>query len=333
MIIIRNRQLSHSQGDKFIRREDLIVRENNLGHPANRIEMASHEGRSIVWGPEDHGAGVARKRRLHAQNNMATTVWLGPPADKVQEDFEQLFKRRRVITGNMYFQDSDQRILEEATVRGRKLHKYLSEEAKVEDIDFKQLLFPGETQRLKAYRPLAAEKSDLTGDFLADISQWPEHGDCGPIISCLTTSSLIWKFNGQERMATSREHLFAQGIVPFDVRLDEDIMRAYGCPFTAGLARLSVEDRRHLAGQGMHLHAMQAWTLYNMANLMPKKLLEKVNLVGEAALALAVSSTAWPAASHGDGDRDSDDSGNLFLGFHYGRYLLLENEHHAWARM
>ena len=150
---------------------------------------------------------------------------------------------------------------------------------------------PGANTRLDKYLQ-TREQGDLSAPFLCDLSQdggTPTRGRSGPWVPTLARSSIICSCSkrvcGQDHhILTPNEIEFSQGwpTIPSSSPARRALL-------TKKFLTLSIHQRSHLVGNGVHLTPMTAWLLYVKSHLL---LRESVKLIVPPSLCE---------------DRDSDD--------------------------
>jgi len=238
--------------------EDFVGMENSDRCPPSPVQQklrTSHRMIALVFGSEQLGWPVRRRRLLLFFLNDSKWVWCGPEQASLPAEFERLFGRSIVMTADDCFGDSALNHAEVKSALGRKRGRYFHEDQDPSKVDIRKLLNPSSVKIHGKYAKLYSEGARVGpgGCFIADLEQDPDHRPrCGPVLMAQVRHGVIYSF--------SRDEVFT----PLELQA------AHGWPSFAGgdkfksplmFSSLRLQDQQSLQGNGMHLAAMGAFSM------------------------------------------------------------------------
>lgn len=266
--------------------EDVCFSECTPRYPGKAVlqqklgDMATVVG--VVTGPELQGWPCKRQRVLTAAINNSTTRWLGPPPEKVPQDFAKRFHRSVQLNGDVLFRASGAEVNQEysSLANSRKFATSLAEiTAMPKDEVLTRVLPPGGIQRMRDWHERMESLTGHAGLLVADLDHnttagssagldWPVQLTHGSI--CLLKENITdW------RLATGLECFGAMG---FNMHPHDDCKfpRSKLFPY---LKQLPPYQQKMLSGNGMHLLTQASFVMYVLANVAPVDYRMGMNLV------------------------------------------------------
>ena len=133
----------------------------------------SHRVVYITSGPRGHGWPCSRERLVSAGLSLQELVWVGPnTTEEIQRQFDCLFAKRCVVSGQLFCQADDASIEEWAKARARKRMRVRSSQDLVGPV-WQDVLTPAQLQRINNYRTLQLHRASLDdGCFIVDADHW-----------------------------------------------------------------------------------------------------------------------------------------------------------------
>ena len=147
-----------------------------LSHPLEKSHHVVH----VISGPRVHGWPASRERLLSAGLSLHELVWIGPSThEEIQREFDSLFAKRCVVSGQVFFQADTASVQDWAKERARKRMRVLSDEDAVGPDLWQHVLTPAQMQRINDYQRLQLQRASLDdGCFIVDVDHWA--GSPGP---------------------------------------------------------------------------------------------------------------------------------------------------------
>ena len=198
-------------------------------------------------------------------------MWVGPnTTEEIQRQFDCLFAKRCVVSGQLFFQADDASIEEWAKARARKRMRVRSSQDLVGPGLWQDVLTPAQLQRINNYRTLQLHRASLDdGCFIVDADHWAHSPgpSSGPHFPTLLRHGTIVDL-GSGKVAMADDRWLSLG---FNVRRD------LGSPFSHWPAHGCVKDlsdrtQHSLSGNSQSLPAIVAWQLYVFANVVRREI-------------------------------------------------------------
>jgi hypothetical protein len=230
-----------------------------------------------TFGPEDLGLPYCRKRFMGAGLNLDSLIWVGPNTEDITAHFLMYFKKMAMLDASVYV-GLDKAGTEEC-------HRQYAKRRKVEGavgaggVGSLAEILPQYAQdnleECKRLRSIGAKVGVMNG-VAADISQNPcKRHRAGPFLPTLQKSSipvcLADKCGPIEHMYSCSELSFAHGWPVTDAA-----PLRYRTALNYDLAREKLAHQTRLLGDGMSLHAVQAWCLYIFAHTIRRDTVERM---------------------------------------------------------
>jgi hypothetical protein len=257
------------------RLEDLYITEcSDTYHAAlNQVDMAaSHYVLEVKTGPELHGSPIRRRRTFAAGVSKASFVWVGPPLDEIQQDFNKLFHRSMVLTGEVFLQDTPGKVLTFHAALAAARNKVLPDDAEGLSVaDYLDVVAaPGVVQIKSEYEREFASLG-LSPPLFADLAHHPYKGpQHGSLVPSLDTHPKIYVWRNPdstagERFMTPMELLSCHGV---DVFQELSAGRSLSA-LPAIVSCMSLAQQFRLVGNSVHVPTLSAWAFYVIANMVP----------------------------------------------------------------
>jgi len=252
---------------------DVVTMENSPRMPLHVFasEMSpSSEVVSLVFGPEDMGWPVMRRRLCASAIRRDSLVWVGPlePA-AVKSHFMSFFARRVAADGDVFsgIDDLDS-ISATRTAVAKRQHKHV-ENFNVHDAQVVDLYSGRKKARVEDYMGILATSGGghLSGSLVCDVTQDPKKRPRQhPWIPTITrsTEAVLLK-HGHPRgghVFTQREMACAMGWPS----VKTDAGQQYEKATLFDTYRLSANSQKLLQGNSMHLAAVTTWLAYVMCH-------------------------------------------------------------------
>lgn len=259
--------------------EDAFVQECTTGYPwvekIRRPLANSHRAVRVKVSPVEIAVPSSRPRSYVIASSLATLVWLGPESDdEVQLEFEDIFFRKCIATGDVFLNAADAEINSEmhrlALVQGHAWAKDFNVMDSVflgeEDIML-ECLPPGGYERFRDWENVRRKKGKGLCTWLADCHHHAESKGpaAGSIFPCeLRSSCVIAHHVG--RAVTPFEALAAHGWHMHDVGGKCPIS-----PVRKYFDTLKKSNIGKLAGNGISLPVAWCVWLYFISNIAPRE--------------------------------------------------------------
>ena len=230
---------------------------------AHRSTLSSHAWAAerffayeVLLSPYMFGFPFAKERIYSVALSRASIEWVGPPLEQAQQHIIQLFGRKVVASGDIYFSDSPQQLTREANARSPPDSPGIIAENIVDGINWKSLLSPCYQQIWDKYMNIieAEEIGEMPLHF--DCHQNPDFGMLSPEIRSFTGHSDIVSVQRKRFMSCS-ELLQVHGIRP-DSRLGKHF------------AKLGVAAQHSTAGNGVHFAVVGFFASWVLAYARPR---------------------------------------------------------------
>jgi hypothetical protein len=252
-----------------------------------------YEWHSIVFGPEDLGYYVSRRRLFMIGTKKTTCSFISD-----MTEFRATFFKAKPVADNcdagrlrcdMFFGASEEKVLE--ALEARALQRGVVWDPVTQPLTWFSVLPPAAQINIPSYqerewqqkRPRLIEAGVPPSDFekeptasikeprVADFSQTPGErgGRCVQHVPTLLQSSEFWSMNLQ-RVMLGDEHLGAQGVAVYD-DLGNGLSPLAPCPYKRILHELSDSEKRSLAGNAIHIPAFGCLAAFTLASCVPKE--------------------------------------------------------------
>ena len=255
----------------------VVTLENSPNFPQNIFEEELNDSSgcgkcfiaSIVFGPEDLGWPVRRRRKFMSAIDLSQYIWVGPQTQAaIAAEFGKLFFKPLRVQGDVFLApDSAEEIgLRQALAknRGLQLSQY-----DAENIDVKLLMPPGERSEFLKYEAEAKRflKDPANRSCIADISQtFTARQRMSALIPTLMSSTKLFSFSAG-RWVTQTDLECSLGHPP----PRSEAHNRYRPVLAHGpLQELSDSARQCLSGNAMHLAAITTWQVYVLSNIIKK---------------------------------------------------------------
>ncbi|CAE7282990.1 unnamed protein product [Symbiodinium sp. CCMP2592] len=251
---------------------DLIFFENSDRFPwslfVEAMSAETHwECHRCVFGAEELGLPVLRRRTYGVAINRKSLVWLGSEQPDVTEEFLSIFGRSPTLDGDAYAGlDSVESIQETRAELARRRGIYGS----ADEIALSALFTKAAQERFNkaASQYESRVKSGDTGAFIFDASQSENRSRINQLLPAATKTCVF--------VSLSKEHIFTQNEVDFS--MGWPVLGTASCPQYApvlprSLSQQSHHMRRRLSGNGMCLQQVFAWFLFVQSHCARKQLL------------------------------------------------------------
>ena len=229
-------------------------------------------------GPELHGEPHLRWRMHGAVWNKASMIWVGPPPQDWQRDFEEKFHRAHAVDCTIFLQADKQQVWQDVELmlhrRGHyiKMHAYdqlRADEALdlmcppyMRELVAQHLETTECKQALEAGKPWAIDAEQGPGTGSSPGLDWPSQLTHGTVMVFTRvgpgTSGL------RVRLASKLEHAQAMG---WNVLCDEYPLS----PLCQVLQQLKPYEVKALVGNGMSLRVECAFMMYILSNLVRRR--------------------------------------------------------------
>eukprot|EP00971_Amphidinium_carterae_P241085 4786421-Amphidinium_carterae.1 len=235
-----------------------IVVENSPLFPVKLLTRkleSDYVCRYLVFGPEDMGFPVQRRRLVFFAVRKSHFTWVGPSQDEIARNFMQIFQRKAVLTADDLITDTDKNQMSMWKRLGQRRVCFISDTAKREELDLKPLLTQRESARFDEYKKLydnAVAENPSLPCFVVDLHQNPQHR------ARCSSSGLFTQVSHGLVYSFSRHWLYT----PLE------LLQAHcWSPPETFLEQFTVTDLHKLTGNGMHLASMSAWLVFCLGNV------------------------------------------------------------------
>ncbi len=256
---------------------DLLGVENSDRFPPALFEgelPSKYVAKSLVFGPDDLGFPIRRRRYMCTAINQETLVWIGPPtAEAMEAEFREMFYQAVQL-------EADDFLHLDSAERHRNLRREFAKRRgvypnqSVGEIPFRMLLSPGQQHNLEGYCRMRQDKDQdlvgVRGTFCADLSQDPEERPrCGPWFPTFARSSMIVSLSKMD-FFTNAELDFVMGFPSLEFSANAHL--ADCCPVRVHDLERSTYCK--LLGNGMHVACLMAFWSYIFMNCVRREVVE-----------------------------------------------------------
>ena len=254
---------------------DVITLENSPNFPQEIFEAILGEGYAVyvgVFGPEDLGWPVRRRRKLMTAIKKDKLAWAGPSSDALMATFAGIFFKAQQSSGDVFLKAQDPS--EELDVRRRLacVRGYNVSREEVEKMPFKALLTPFQradvSKYIQAYEDSRKNQGrGMDSAFIVDLSQKYERKRMSRrAVPTLMKNTHLFSFSA-DRFFTAADIEASQGMP----RHGSAAWVQYASCVAADTTALPDAIRLCLAGNGMHLTAIAAWHIFVFANVVRRE--------------------------------------------------------------
>eukprot|EP00971_Amphidinium_carterae_P315026 6262161-Amphidinium_carterae.5 len=273
--LVHNVWLAERKCNAMRSSEDFYVHENSPNYPPERQieELAdTHQVYTFLVSGTTFGLPYARLRRFTVGYDKKKWRWAG--VANPQHEFDSIFSRRVVTSGDTYLMATEQEVLQDYQDRAQNRNNFLTIHATSQErirgalgsVDVLASCLPAGAVTRKQKWAEQRSKQAEPGPFLCDLdhhlnTRGPQGGTLFPT---LVTHSSVYSF-GKERLATSME-LFGVHGLGVQTSSVSDAATYPHLEFLRALPRL---QQQSLVGNSLLLPAVAAVTLYFLSNLEP----------------------------------------------------------------
>eukprot|EP00971_Amphidinium_carterae_P348512 6490530-Amphidinium_carterae.3 len=234
----------------------------------------------IRVGPEDLGWPSKRRRVLAAAFSSQHLQWVGPPIERIEDDFRNKFFRAIVLSGCDLLVETKERREEEmlALAHSRRFQLSKTDLSGKDTLELLSRVYaPGHVARFQEWQNHIRDHPRLSQlrSLLFDLDHAPNSKGCtaGEDFPVQLRHGNILGFfpaTGEFKVATGLEHLAALGWPVSQLCQAQQEQTLAGKERVLGmlnlLAQLSPNQQKLLSGNSMHLVTQAAWMFYILGN-------------------------------------------------------------------